>query len=106
MLKFAIKIHGKHYQIENKERVFLFRYRSNWKQVCFYATRFIESDSANTAIEKAFEIVKAELQSVASHTENSNMSLYQIEENETAFDLYSPGQGFTFYVEEDIQITE
>ncbi len=100
MLKFKVILQGEHYRIEFKKRNLIFWTSSAWKEVGFYVTRFVKSESANTAVERAFKIIKEELREIAHSTENSNLVLYQIQEDETSYDLYAPGHGFTFYVEE------
>lgn len=101
MPKFLIRLHGENYRIKIEKRDFLFRKRSEWKDVGFYTTRFVESETANEAIEKALELVRKELEEVAVSNQNSNLTFDKIEENEEAFDLYAPGSGFGFYVKEE-----
>jgi hypothetical protein len=101
MPKFLIKLHGEHYKIEVEKKDFFFRKRSDWKNVGFYTTRFIESETAGEAIEKALELVEKELVEIADSTENSSLILEQIQEDDEAYNLYAPGSGFSFYAEDD-----
>ena len=106
MPKFLIRLHGENYKIKIEKRDFLFRKRSEWKDVGFYTTRFVESETANEAIEKALEMVRKELEEIAVSNQNSNLTFDEIEEDEEAFDLYAPEAGFTFYVESDDLIND
>ena len=101
MYKFIISIHGMHYKIKTRKRIFLFRKQTVIQNVGFYATRFVQAESANTARETVFEIIRNELKNVAEKTDNSLLELSKIQENDEAYDLYAPGEGFTFYLEED-----
>lgn len=100
MAKFLVTLQGEHYKIKVEKKDFFFRKRSKWKNVGFYTTRFVECETANEAIEKIFEIVKTELQAIAYPTKISKLTLDRIKEDEEAYNLYAPGNGFTFYVED------
>ncbi|HEX8735538.1 MAG TPA: hypothetical protein VF721_09460 [Pyrinomonadaceae bacterium] len=79
----------------------MFRKKIDWKQVGFYTTRFIESETANEAIERVFKIIDAELREAGRVTADSTMELSEIQEDEKGYDLYAPGGGFTFYNEDE-----
>jgi len=101
MPKFSVKLHGEHYQIKVEKRDFFFRKRSEQKNVGFYTTRFIESESANEAIEITLKLVEREIEEVANSTLRSSLTINEIQEDEEAFNSYAPGGGFSFYVEND-----
>lgn len=101
MPKFLIRLHGEHYKIQTEKRNFLFRKRLEWKDVGFYTTRFVESRTADEAIEKAIKIVEAELTERGQSDKNSRVTLDEIQVNEEAFDANAPGSGFVFYFEDE-----
>lgn len=97
MPKFAVRIQGENYKLEMIEKRFLFLNRSSLETVGFYATRFIESESANEAISRAFNIIEAEIKEFAQLTENSKMELDEIKETDESNESFGNGSGFTFY---------
>lgn len=101
MPKFTVRVHGQHYKGQFEKRDWLFRRRPVMKWAGFYTTRFIETDSADQAVEQILEIIGAEVGSHFEITETSQFELLSIEEDDEAFDLYAPGAGYTFYTEDE-----
>lgn len=101
MPKFRVLIHGENCLIQSGKRKFLFFKQTVLAEAGFYTTRFVEAGSADEAIEKAFEIVKIEMEAKSCATERSTLKVEEIQEDEEAFDLHAPGGGFTFYIETD-----
>ena len=99
MPKFAVRVGGENYRIGIVKRKW-FRDRYQWKNAGFSTTRFVEAETANEAIEKVFEVVRSELKEMGRTTKDSTLELEGVREDEEAFDLYAPGKGFTFSVEE------
>lgn len=97
MPKFAVRIQGENYKLEMIEKRFLFLNRSSLETVGFYATRFIESESANEAISRAFNIIEAEIKEFAQLTENSKLELDEIKETDESNESFGNGSGFIFY---------
>ena len=97
MTKFRVPVHGRNYQIlRMRKNGFLGREYSS-VSVGFYTTRFIEAESANDALELVFALLKAELEADTRITKESIMELDEICEDESGYDNYAPGAGYTFY---------
>lgn len=101
MIKFRVDVHGKHFRVQLIKKRWLRREQLSSKLVGFYTTRFVEAANANEAIDKVFEKLRTELANDGRATEDSILELNEICEDDSGFDLYSPGGGYTFYTEED-----
>lgn len=97
MPKFSLMVEGENLLVAITKRK-VFGEDVFWKLGGFYATRFIESESEDEAIKQTFQMLKEELEGLAEFTENSKLALSEIREDENAYDLNSPGKGFTFYL--------
>lgn len=99
MPKFVVQIGGENFRIQVVQRKW-FRDRYEWRKAGLSTTRFIETETANEAIEGVLEIVRKELQEMGRITEDSTLELEGVREDDEAFDLYAPGKGFTFSIDE------
>ncbi len=97
MAKFKVSVHGKNYRIGEIRKRYFFRKEYVWRSVGFYTTRFIEAETANEAIEIVFALLRTELYNDGRQTDNSELELQEIQEDENGFDEYAPGGGYTFY---------
>lgn len=59
-----------------------------------------KSQLASEAIDQVITMITAELHSDGRWTENSTIEVEEIHKDDEAFELYAPGTGFTFSVEE------
>ena len=100
MPKFKVYVHGKDYEIQEEKRKFFLMKEITWKPINFYATRFVDCESANEAIEQTFDIVNKEIAGIGRATSKSKLELKEIQEDDELFDIYAPGKGFTFYRED------
>ena len=97
MPQFMVRISGENIKVRFTKRVWLFWTRDQVRDAGFVTTRFVESESANEAIEFVIDKITKELNAEKMTTENTVLELDKIKEDEDAFDLYAPGKGFTFY---------
>jgi hypothetical protein len=65
----------------------------------FYTTRFVESGSAEQAIEDAIRMVRDELSRIVINPTDvlGSISVDAVWEDELAFDEHAPGAGFSWY---------
>ena len=101
MPKFKVRIVGRNYRIGSAKRTLFLKRQTEWKTAGFYTTRFIETDTANTAISEVMTLLEMELESDGRKTAEGTMELDEIEVNEEAYDLYAPGSGYTFFVDDE-----
>lgn len=102
MPKFRLKIHGAGYRVLTGEKAFFIFTRKVWKRGGFYTTRFVEAESEDDAISTIFQVLNEEFaENSISITDESGLELERIILDEKGYDLYAPGGGFTFYLDDD-----
>jgi selenophosphate synthetase-related protein len=99
MPKFVVQIGGENFRIRVVRRNW-FRDRYHWVNTGLSTTRFVEAETATEAIERVLEVVRKELTEMGRITEDSTLELESVREDDEAFDLYAPGKGFTFSIDE------
>jgi hypothetical protein len=101
MIKFRVSVHGRNYQIGIMKRVRFVRKELSTNSVGFFTTRFVEAESATEAIEIVFSALTTDLEQEGRTTHDSVLDLEGICEDDAGFDEYAPGNGYTFYSQDD-----
>ena len=100
MPKFAVRLSGTDCLIKVLRRRWLFLTKEQTVHAGMTTTRFVEADSANEATEIALKLVKLELQRDRRLTNSSSIEIEEIREDDEGFEMYAPGGGFTFSINE------
>lgn len=106
MPKFRVQVIGKGFALKVRHRYLFFFTRQSVQNVGFYATRFVDTDDANHAIEKAIKLVEVEARERLISNVTSSIEISAISEDVEGFDTLAPGSGFTIFSTDDADSSE